>query len=105
MTPPPAPPRPRPLLRVPLLRPFTGQEEAVVELLGEGMPPQDVAAALHIQLKTLRGYMEVIARKIPGTLPQHVKIVLWFRGANADLLSAFRSGRAIYEVTRERDVY
>lgn len=96
------PPLPRSIPRVPLFRPLTGQEEAVAEMLGEGMPPRDVAEALHIQQKTLRSYMESIARKIPGTLPQHIKIVLWFRGANADLLSAFRSGRAIWEAARQK---
>ena len=72
--------------KVPLYKPFTPQEFAVVTLLAAGLTYKAAAAKLNLKTRTVRFYAENAGLKIPGTMPVKTRILLWYNGATRETL-------------------
>lgn len=63
-------------------------ESLVASMIGYGHNYSDIAERLRIARETAAHHAKRAAKKIPGDLPQQMKIVFWFRGAPIELLTA-----------------
>lgn len=74
------------MLRAPTTAPLSTMQLVVAELLGLGLPAEDVAAELRITIEGVRHHVKRAAAKIPSDLPAQQRVVAWARGASADVL-------------------
>lgn len=85
--------------RVRLIEAFTSAEAAVVELVAEDrLSLSAMAKVLQVSPRTVEVHIMNAARKIPGTVPQKAKLIMWHRGRTIEDLHAWgsfhrRSGR------------
>ncbi len=78
--------------RVKLIEPFTPAEAAVVELLGaDSMDYRSIGKVLKIAERTVEVHVTNAAKKVPGTVPQKAKLVMWYRGRSIEDLHAWKS--------------
>ncbi len=66
--------------RIPLIEPLTSTESLVVEMLYQGQSDREIAVQLGVTAETVRSHVCNAARKIPGDLPQRLRIRFWAAG-------------------------
>lgn len=71
---------------VPLFKPLTRAQQAVVAGLARGASYEDLAHWLGVKPRTIRFHAEEAATKIPGNLPPQIRCMMWARGATVDML-------------------
>lgn len=71
---------PTPGRRYPTLAPLSPAELSVAGLIGRGLTSDVICVRLKITSLTYRTYVRQIAAKLPGDLPQQMRILLWWRG-------------------------
>ncbi|MCK5652556.1 MAG: helix-turn-helix transcriptional regulator [Gemmatimonadetes bacterium] len=73
--------------RVDPREPFTIMEKMVVLMVGRGLPYVEVAGRLSIKKSTVKMHTENAAAKLPGDDPPRMKVQIWFRGADEQVLA------------------
>ena len=73
--------------RVEPREPFTLMEKMVVLLVGRGIPYVEVADRLSVKKSTVKMHAENASTKLPGDDPPRMKIQIWFRGADEQVLA------------------
>jgi hypothetical protein len=63
---------------------------AVVRRLAAGQSHATIAAALGCKLCTVRYYIQMAARRVPGVGPPSARLIYWYRGATRELLAGER---------------
>lgn len=74
------------MIRAATTSPLSAMQLIVAELLGLGLPAEDVAIELHISIEGVRHHVKRAAAKIPSDLPAQQRVIAWARGATADVL-------------------
>ena len=75
------------LVRVKPARPLTPTECIVVSLLAFGENCVEVAVRLGVSKRTVKFHVKNAAQKLPGDLPAQMRVITWYRGATADVLT------------------
>jgi DNA-binding CsgD family transcriptional regulator len=74
------------MIRAATSAPLSPMQLIVAELLGLGLPADDVAGELKISIEGVRHHVKRAAAKIPSDLPAQQRVIAWARGASADVL-------------------
>lgn len=84
--------------RVAPVKPLSRTQFVIAILLGLGKSHGEVATELKMKRTTVRAHIRYASKRIPGDLPQELKLVAWVRGATIDVLE----GRTLsYEFMRD----
>lgn len=73
-------------MRAATTSPLSPMQLIVADLLGIGLSAEVVAAELKITVDGVRHHVKTAAAKIPSDLPAQQRVVVWARGATADVL-------------------
>jgi len=87
--------------RVRLKKPLSPMQEVVAVLIGIGMSPPEIARELHLSVYSVKTYIQLAARKIPGDLPSCARIAAWVRGAPKEVLTGYSLKAIIMDQGRE----
>lgn len=74
-------------VRVEPRTPFTLMEKMVVLLVGRGVDYAETAERLSTKKSTVKMHAENAAMKLPGIDPPQMKLQIWYRGADIDILA------------------
>ena len=68
-------------------------ERMVVLLVGRGVSYVEIGERLSVKKSTVKMHAEQASQKLPGSDPPRMKLQLWFRGADLEILAPHRSER------------
>lgn len=88
--------------RAPLSAPLSPMQEAVVMLIALGHTYGEIAEFLHLDTETVRYHTRAAADKMPGDLESRMKVIVWMRGASADVLTGATLKLALMEQMKFR---
>jgi len=66
---------------------FTMMEKLVAMLVGRGLSYSEIAERFEVAKSTVKMHAENAAGKLPGTDPPRMKLQIWWRGADIQVLS------------------
>lgn len=72
--------------RVPCTEPLSPRQLEVAALLSAGQKPAEIAKQLGVAYRTIVFHITTAAERIPGDMAGANKVVMWYRGASAQVL-------------------
>lgn len=88
--------------RVPTYGKLSRMQLACAVLLGLGKSYREIGEALKIEPTTVKYYLDLAARKIPGDLPAKARVMAWVRGASIDVLEGKSLTEEVVRLSRGR---
>ena len=79
------------------LEPFSTMEILVANLVGRGLDYKEVGRRLSIVSLTVKMHAQGAASKLPGKDPPRMKLQIWYRGADKDILDPPPLGEVVVE--------
>lgn len=77
------------------LRPFSTMETLVAVMVGRGLEYELIGRRLSITKRTVKDHAQNASAKLPGSDPPRMKLQIWWRGAQADILAPPRLGEVL----------
>lgn len=73
--------------RVPPKVPFTMMEKMVAMLVGRGLAYEEIGERFNVAKSTVKMHAENAAGKLPGGDPPRMKLQIWWRGGDREMLA------------------